>query len=372
MKRLTAFFLAFILIFIFTGCANRKDITSSENASSENRGEITNAPAGDRLFVISGDSSQTDCSEGLALHYQNTLKQAESFAESSGMDFESITSSKDRAVSDIVSCAINGASVIVCVGRQFSEAVRQCSQSYTYIDFILFDGMIAEGDTPDNVLQISFFVEEIGFIYGYALARSNITNIGFLAERKDGETEKFLSGAALGAQTFAAEKAAAAAESDNAVSPNAKAAKITITEIYTENMSENELTELLDERKEKKYMRIICLGEKQVKAVAEYGTDFTVLSDCSYDYKNLAAYFEISGSYDITSELELTVTAGDGWAETYGKRTVNLTLEDGYLTVPSFKLSKTFLNAALALLADLPAEAFEADLDKYAYVTVSE
>lgn len=79
----------------------------------------------------------------------------------------------------------NGASVIVCPGELFGEAIYKAQKQYKNTNFIILDGYPHNEDYSDetineNVIAISFAEEESGFLAGFAAVRDGYTNLAFM------------------------------------------------------------------------------------------------------------------------------------------------------------------------------------------------
>jgi len=79
----------------------------------------------------------------------------------------------------------NGASIIVCPGELFGEAIFKAQKQYKNTKFIIVDGYPHNEDYSDetigtNVMAISFAEEEAGFLAGYAAVRDGYTNLAFM------------------------------------------------------------------------------------------------------------------------------------------------------------------------------------------------
>lgn len=339
LKRIGIFILVIIVAVFSFGCTEQ----ASEQSGSSTLPEAS-APTKDAadIIILRGGSY----GEAIGKIYQNIISQTVSFAAQKDLKYESISADSASAVKSIVSRVISGASLFVCVGRDFSSAVKQCAESYGNVNFVLFDGMLSADEIPQNLLQISYSVSEIGFVYGYSLAKTNIVNFAFIADKKDSYSDLILQSAAKGAEFFSEQKAA---ESETS---GGQSAKITITPFYLDGKTQSDIADFLNGRRENKLYRAVCLGKSAAEAVSRSSEKFVVFADGAYNGSRLAAGAVLNGEYDISSQLELIFTAGDGWSKTYGGKSIALSSENGYISFNTSRIQKSVINSAVASVAD--------------------
>lgn len=86
---------------------------------------------------------------------------------------------------DMIDLAIDGgASIVVCPGFLFEEAIFAAQDKYPDVKFILLDGTPHNADyseyrCEDNVASIMYAEQEAGFMAGYAIVKAGYTKLGF-------------------------------------------------------------------------------------------------------------------------------------------------------------------------------------------------
>ncbi|MBQ8533757.1 MAG: BMP family ABC transporter substrate-binding protein [Clostridia bacterium] len=380
MKKLLCIIICLTLCCL-TGCGD--ETVSSAITSTDSTKAPIEAVVPHKTVVLR-DNSVTNSE--LEIAYLSAFTQISYYVETSGKEYEIIETTEQNALTDMIAQAVDGAKTFICIGSIFSEAVKLCSQSYANLNFVIFDGIIPENEVAKNVLQFSFAYDEAGFIIGYGLVNAGMRNIGFISEQPGYYENEIIKGIVAGAGYAANEKNNPPVSSDvsstvssnvssavTSPSPNKTEIKITIEKYLLNNLNAAQMTTALDIRKDLKNFRLVCIGDTAASTLAEHPGQFYMLTDSSVEYPRKHLQFGIGGEFDIIGELEKISTAGDGWAATYGGRTVRLSVAQGNITFPVFKLSTTNLAKAKAILSN-PTTDLNSDRMKkgYGYVTQTE
>lgn len=376
MKKLISVIVCLAII-LLTGCSSSpSDTTSLQTVNSE-----LSVVTPYKTVIMKQQNGTVD--KGTEPAYKSAGVQALDFAKNSGSEFTEIETTKETAVSDIISQAVQGAKTFICIGKDLTDAVLLCSQSYQNLNFVLFDGYIAANELPKNVLQFSFAYEEAGFVIGYSLVYAGIRNIGFAADDMGVYERQILNGIIMGSGYAANEKnnplpqaAPEGTESSDTVSSqppvtvNRNPVKITVEKYDLSALGNDGFIKALDTRKTQNNMRIVCIGDKVADIVSAHTGGFYMFTDSAVEYSRKYAQVEFSDQIDILSELEMISTAGEGWAQTYGKRSVKFTIADGKVLFPIFKLSNVYYtNATGALSANRNDLSSDRLVNGYGYVT---
>lgn len=165
-KRILAFVLCISLIAVFAGVF----ASCSKSSSKQTIAIVTDA----------GELYDSGFNQG-------TLEAVIAFAEENGLNYkyyqpESAGDVKDTdRVKALRKAAQDGASIIVAPGALQENALRIVAREYPNIKFIYIDGTIIKdeyGAILQNVASVSFREQEAGFLAGYAVVRSGITQLG--------------------------------------------------------------------------------------------------------------------------------------------------------------------------------------------------
>lgn len=380
MRKILSVFLC-ILLLILSGCGGNE--ASSSVSSIQPLNPLTTVDP--YKIVIMKQKGVTE-ENALFTSYEAALTQAKQYAQNSGMMFETHESTADLALNDMINQAVSGAKIFICIGNIFSSAVSLCSQSYKNLNFILFDGTIPQNEVSKNVLQFSFAYDEAGFILGYCLVNAGMRNIGFAANSISDYEECILRGIVAGAGYAANEKnnppqTSSAISSEGSVSSvtsipsvtQQNKVSVTIEKYILSSLNDDAFTVALDLRKDLKNLRLVCIGDNAAQKVTAHPAQFYIFTDCSIEYSRKHAQFGIGGEFDIFPHLELLSTAGEGWANTYGGKTVRFSVSDANILFPVFKMSHTNLNKAKAILAQSTTDLNSDKMKKgFGYVTQTE
>jgi len=110
------------------------------------------------------------------------------FAEANGVKYNYFRPSEDSTaarVETIGTAIADGATVIVCPGYLFEDAIFECQNTYPETMFLLLDGEphtadYATYETLSNTHCILYQEEQAGFFAGYAAVKEGYTKLGFL------------------------------------------------------------------------------------------------------------------------------------------------------------------------------------------------
>ena len=131
------------------------------------------------------------------------------FAEANNIDYDYFRPSEDSDASRVetITTAIeeNGATVIVCPGFMFAQAITDVQDKFPEVMFLGLD--LTTGDlTPSaNTTLISYQEEQAGYLAGYAAVKDGYTKLGFLGGMAVPAVIRFGYGFVQGADAAAAE-----------------------------------------------------------------------------------------------------------------------------------------------------------------------
>ena len=106
---------------------------------------------------------------------------AKEYALENGIRFISILpeSFEDEELENTITDAImDGYQTVICTGFEYYYAVSELSESFSDVEFILFDAFVTEDRS--NVTSIVFDDFDAGFLAGYISASAGHRNLGFL------------------------------------------------------------------------------------------------------------------------------------------------------------------------------------------------
>ncbi|HRX92288.1 MAG TPA: BMP family ABC transporter substrate-binding protein [Candidatus Izemoplasmatales bacterium] len=141
----------------------------------------------------------------------NGVKQ---FAENCNISYAYYRPSEDSTaarVETIQNAIAKGATVVVCPGYLFEEAIYNVESTYPEVDFLLLDGEPHNADystylTTSNVHCILYQEEQAGYLAGYAAVMDGYTELGFVGGMAVPAVVRYGYGYVQGADAAAQEK----------------------------------------------------------------------------------------------------------------------------------------------------------------------
>lgn len=377
------FSLILCLLLLFTGCSSESASSVTDNVSSTASTPSPFVPIEPHKLVLM--QQKLDETSKLGQAYATAYNQALTFAQSYNMEIENVISTEETALEDMIAQAVNGAKHFICIGSIFSTPVELCSKSYNNLNFVIFDGNIPQKQIAKNVLQVSFAYDEAGFIIGYGLVNAGMRNIGFVSEGIDHYENEILKGIQAGAgyaaneintpqtNTNSSSETTDSSQAVNSISDtlNQKPkASVTIEKYDLSKLTNEQFTLAMDIRKDLKNFRLVCIGNSTANSVTQHPGQFYIFTDSDIVNSRKYIQFSIGGEFDLIPELEKLATAGDGWSTTYGGRTIRLSIAEGNIVFPVFKMSTANLNKAKTILS-LPSTDLNSGnfLNGFGYVT---
>lgn len=176
MKKILTGFLALTMVLAFASCGDKAKVDTDLLAFCAATGSI------------SDQSFNQLCWEGV-----------EAIADEYKLDKKYWIPAEDSTqarLADVAEAAAEGATVIVCTGNMYAEALCLAAEEYPQISFIAID--IAEDDIldyadeiPANVTGIVFKEEQAGYLAGYAAAKEGFNKLGFLGGPEFSPIERY-------------------------------------------------------------------------------------------------------------------------------------------------------------------------------------
>ena len=162
MKQIKKILILLILCIVFSGCGKKEKY---------------------ELALITDIGTVMDGSYNEAT-WDGLLKYSEESGKSIAY-YQPATASTDSYLDSIKEAISAGASVVVCQGDLFGEAVYIAQNKYPKVRFFIIDCEPHNADysdltIADNTTAIMFKEEQAGFLAGYAAVRDGFTNIGFM------------------------------------------------------------------------------------------------------------------------------------------------------------------------------------------------
>ncbi len=196
-KRMLHSIAGFIAAGILAGCAQPQaqeastDIQSrqAQMAAVDPMGELSRDYYGDHretggeiAFVSDGVVMDGDCNEAV---YEGI----QMYALSAGVSFSCYSAqdgTQDSRTAALRSAVDNQAQVVVCLGRDFREAVEKLQDSCPDIFFLLIDQAPEEAadELEENVHEVSFREEESAYLAGYLTVLEGHHRLGFIGGGK--------------------------------------------------------------------------------------------------------------------------------------------------------------------------------------------
>lgn len=203
MKRLMSLMILFSLVAVmFSGCGTKdNDIpeTGIDNSTDNTKEGYELALVTD-VGTIDDKSFNQGAWEGLVRYAKENNKTSKYYQPA-----EATTASYLETITLAVR---GGASLIVCPGYKFAEAVYDAQSQFQDIKFIILDSQPEKsGDTTimENVLAIYYAEHQAGFLAGYAAVKEGYTKLGFMGGMAVPAVVRFGYGYVLGAETAAKE-----------------------------------------------------------------------------------------------------------------------------------------------------------------------
>lgn len=190
-----------VVLILFSACGNKEGlVTDSEEPDSLNK-KLDMVLITDYGTIKDGSFNQ-GAWEGLS-----------QYAEEEGISvayIEPQDATKESYLEEIKNGVKNGATVVICPGYMFEEAVYEAQSKYSNVNFIILDGQPHNADysdvtTTSNTESIIFAEEQAGFLAGYAAVRDGYTHLGFMGGVPEDSVIKYGYGFVQGADYAAIE-----------------------------------------------------------------------------------------------------------------------------------------------------------------------
>ncbi len=184
MKKFLALALALVMSMSLAACGSSSSSAGSASASGSAGSASASGSAGASLdgqaIAFCSDVGSIDDESFNQFCYAGVT----SVAEKNNLPYQYYIPSEDTTEereTNIRQAINDGATVVVCTGFMYGEAVAWGAKEYPDVEFIGVD--LTEGDvggTYDNVYCISFKEEQAGYLAGYAVVKDGYTKLGFL------------------------------------------------------------------------------------------------------------------------------------------------------------------------------------------------
>ena len=158
-NKITSILMAFCLLCVFTvGCSKKSENTSNQNTKKDNS---------EYLVTLVLDKGGVNDESFNQLAWEGAKKASIEY----GIEIKYLESNSDADYKSNLEQAVDLKSdLIIAVGFNLSEAVKEASESYPDSKFAIVDGSFEE--VPKNVTAIVFDEAESGYLAGLVAARS--------------------------------------------------------------------------------------------------------------------------------------------------------------------------------------------------------
>ena len=144
---------------------------------------------------------------------QGTWEGVKQYAEANGIKYDYYRPSEDSTAARVetIGTAVDaGATVVVCPGYLFEDAIYEVQEKYPTVMFLLLDGQPHTADystynTTSNTHCILYQEEQAGYFAGYAAVKDGYTKLGFLGGMAVPAVVRYGYGFVQGADAAAAE-----------------------------------------------------------------------------------------------------------------------------------------------------------------------
>lgn len=219
-RRIIHSVVGFVFAGILAGCAGpqAQEVSTdaqrrqAQNARVDPMGELSRDYYGDYretggeiAFVSDGAVMDGDCNEAV---YEGIRM----YALSAGVSFSCYSAkdgTKESRTAALRSALDNQAQVVVCLGRDFQEAVEKLQNTCPETFFLLIDRAAQEDadGLEENVHQVSFREEESGYLAGYLTVLEGYHRLGFIGGGKTASNMRYECGYLQGVDDAAGELA---------------------------------------------------------------------------------------------------------------------------------------------------------------------
>ncbi len=199
MKKIIALVITLAMIFTVVACQAKPAADAPAPAEEGSSAYIA-------LVTDVGNIDDKSFNEGT----WNGVKQ---YAEANGVKYDYYRPSEDSTaarVETIGTAVSEGATVVVCPGFLFEDAIYEVQDKYPEVQFLLLDGEPHTADysdykTASNTHCILYQEEQAGYFAGYAAVKDGYTKLGFLGGMAVPAVVRFGYGFVQGADAAAAE-----------------------------------------------------------------------------------------------------------------------------------------------------------------------